>query len=680
MNTNQGGMMMRRKCIFVSLVFLMVLGWFSASGQESAGGTKGDVGSHYDYLIRMPDFMQDFPILKRWGAGVVWEWWSKNRKIRVEHSVAVYPREVMVTADALNQAIETYRGDLVQNYSLMGMTPDFFQISQERYLYQKREGDKWMLAIAERTEDSKCTIAVCWVYGEAQAEVNAVLRAVRSGVFGRYELSFYTSCYARQKKMRDRSNGRLVIELRKGGDVYHKDKKISLLDITRLSREWVDHPLVGKARLHLRADKKSETQDIKNIVKAAADGGVVDVIFGTFTHSALSISRTEAQILLAHSEEIDELIKLVGIDPLAAVKQAERWPNGVAKDRALIRIAEKWARLAEDPEVAAAWVESLPEGETKIEALQRVSYYLVKKDLAAAMRWAEGLSEKGARAVKSRMIFHWPSRDIEEAVAWVEGWSDVVDKNTTLISLARRWAESAPEDASQWVEGWYDGEDKNRAMVEVAYLWSRFKKYQEVSAAAVWIDGWPDGKVKDKARKRVVSSWSYRDYKAAAMWIDKWSEGRIKWEAAKGVAERASGYEPQWVAAWVKTWADEKYQRQAYLYLIREWARKDPMEAAEWAGSLDDGDIKLEVYRKLVVNWSHAKDVDGAVKWVESLTDGVYKKAAIQGLIRKWVFNFNFDKAEKWIKGFPEGDAKYEANKELAKSRAILKSMPTAIE
>lgn len=81
--------------------------------------------------------------------------------------------------------------------------------------------------------------------------------------------------------------GRIVVNIHEDGTFYGPETTMKFPNADAVS-EYVDaerqknDDLRVKSRLHLRADKRVSTRYIKEIVKAAADALVVDVIFGTY--------------------------------------------------------------------------------------------------------------------------------------------------------------------------------------------------------------------------------------------------------------------------------------------------------------------------------------------------------------------------------------------------------------
>lgn len=82
------------------------------------------------------------------------------------------------------------------------------------------------------------------------------------------------------------SHGRIVVNIYEDGRVFGSNKKelATMQDISSYVDEIkiLNDSVSVANRLHLRADKYTDTRNIKKVVQAAADVGVHDVIFSTY--------------------------------------------------------------------------------------------------------------------------------------------------------------------------------------------------------------------------------------------------------------------------------------------------------------------------------------------------------------------------------------------------------------
>lgn len=76
------------------------------------------------------------------------------------------------------------------------------------------------------------------------------------------------------------SKDRLVLNVYADGSVYDQNRKLlTLTDVTAfVETEKLANP---NLRLHLRADRETEHENVKKVIDAVAQGGIKDVIFST---------------------------------------------------------------------------------------------------------------------------------------------------------------------------------------------------------------------------------------------------------------------------------------------------------------------------------------------------------------------------------------------------------------
>ena len=94
---------------------------------------------------------------------------------------------------------------------------------------------------------------------------------------------------ALESKPLSEARGRIVVNLTKDGTVMDiNGKVINLSDVENLCRTKNDlNQKAGiKTKLHIRADHRSDMRDVKKVVTAGANAGVIDVVFATFRHQS----------------------------------------------------------------------------------------------------------------------------------------------------------------------------------------------------------------------------------------------------------------------------------------------------------------------------------------------------------------------------------------------------------
>lgn len=91
---------------------------------------------------------------------------------------------------------------------------------------------------------------------------------------------------ADKAEVAETSIGRIVVNIHEDGTILDpNERELSTTDeiTTYVSEQKDNHDLADiKSRLHVRADKYTNTRAIKKVVQSAAEAGVTDVIFGSY--------------------------------------------------------------------------------------------------------------------------------------------------------------------------------------------------------------------------------------------------------------------------------------------------------------------------------------------------------------------------------------------------------------
>jgi hypothetical protein len=131
------------------------------------------------------------------------------------------------------------------------------------------------------------------------------------------------------------------------------------------------------------------------------------------------------------------------------------------------------------------------------------------------------------------------------------------ERDTALLGVAGRWAETEPESVAEWLAGFPPGHLRQDAFAALASVWAA----KDSAAAAAWFSGQtalPNG---DQMMSRVAPILA--DY--------------LPETAARLVAESI---------------APGDAQNEAALFVVQSWAAKDLTAAAEWVGRFPPGSLR----------------------------------------------------------------------------------------
>jgi hypothetical protein len=119
--------------------------------------------------------------------------------------------------------------------------------------------------------------------------------------------------------------------------------------------------------------------------------------------------------------------KIVEDNPEEAARWAASMPEGKAREIATARVAQTW--VVRDPEAAAKWVEKLPSGATRNEALVGMIYGIIEIDPEGASRWAPLITDPKQRTTSIERIYSaWYRRDPAAGLEWVRNLPNVDER------------------------------------------------------------------------------------------------------------------------------------------------------------------------------------------------------------------------------------------------------------
>lgn len=185
-------------------------------------------------------------------------------------------------------------------------------------------------------------------------------------------------------------------------------------------------------------------------------------------------------------------------------------------DRLMAIVAGEELR-AGGPEAAASWAETLPDGELKGAALDRVADRYVRENPEAAARWAEQFADQdyAARAI-STLGEEWAERDPQAAVGWLERLPEGRGQMSGLQSAFGDWEDRDPEAAGKHLLSMSPSPQRDSAISGFAagYAW------QDPQTAIAWAQDISDPALRQSSLTRAGQAFFRRDPEAAKAWLE----------------------------------------------------------------------------------------------------------------------------------------------------------------
>lgn len=399
-------------------------------------------------------------------------------------------------------------------------------------------------------------------------------------------------------------------------------------------------------------------------------------------------------------------------DPLAAAARALSIEKPADRREALGFIASQWA--LEAPEAAWNWASSLehpadreeatrslisylalygdtglasgfldkmPPGKSRIEALNSIVSSLANHDHEAAYRFVRSRSGEGnLEQAYSSVFYRWALIDPEGAFKTAHADLDPGRARRTAYQYTLTGVAKRDPEAAVRLFGTIEEADQSILASSLANALAEASRV----TALTWAGSLPDGEVKESVFASVLSHWTEEDPKAAAAFglqlgnpslrqrslsstLSKWAESDARqamtWAVEKLAPEDQSAVIPgqllrSWVrhdlagaSAWVGTLPEGTLRDQSVPALVATWSDRDLVAAGEWLKQLPPGrarDLAAERYAGRVFN----TDPEAALAWASSIGAEAMRKAQLGSLAERYL-RHQPEKAKRWIAESP---------------------------
>lgn len=331
--------------------------------------------------------------------------------------------------------------------------------------------------------------------------------------------------------------------------------------------------------------------------------------------------------------------QLVQEDPGKAATLLSSLPANNQTVHQFSNLASQWAQ--QDLDAAQRWVESLPAGRTREQAMNGIigtsaqtdpakaagilggavvtnqnSYQVgmvvgewIKTDQTAALAWLDSLDLRGdaQRNVHSQFLQNWVNEDAPAASRYALGIQDEKSRQQAINSLVGAWGNNDPVAARDWIMNSLEGDAKNRSLNSLIQNLTHqdyataLQYYQEATAnlAPEAID-----KTFGNTASRIASNWVQHDPKAAGQWVMSLPEGETRANSIRSMVDEFGNYDIKGAAEFVNTLASGKERDQAVGALVSDLNQQaDPASAFDWAASISDASRRESMIRNAANQW-----------------------------------------------------------------------------
>ncbi|HEV2694949.1 MAG TPA: hypothetical protein VG347_18795 [Verrucomicrobiae bacterium] len=275
-------------------------------------------------------------------------------------------------------------------------------------------------------------------------------------------------------------------------------------------------------------------------------------------------------------------------------------------------------QLAKDNLAAAAgWVQSVPAGEARENALRTVADNWNRNDSAGALDWAKNLEDAGERTSATESVLTMlaatdPQRAADLASQNLSGEA----LNRVLQKSLANLATVNPQAAADAVSKLPAGETQTATAIAVA----RALAAADPAAAIAWLQTLP-AETQPVALNNTLDLWLQQDAGAAGKYVSELSAGSAQDAAVSHLAESWAEKDPAAAIAWAAGLSAGPAQNAAIISLTSGWARSDPAAAVRWTAELPaDNAARSEALKGAYSYWEMA-DATAAATYLGGLSE-----------------------------------------------------------
>jgi hypothetical protein len=200
-------------------------------------------------------------------------------------------------------------------------------------------------------------------------------------------------------------------------------------------------------------------------------------------------------------------------DPIRASQLLAEMPFSEERGEAMAALLPHL--LAQGPQAAQAWAESIKDEQLKQGAISRIAETLAAKDPAGTAEWLTRHPGEAAERSMDNVISAWMEQDKDSAIAYYKGLPSGPARSNALRGVANSMAMNDPRAAADFLDqNAVDADDR----VYQQFAWHSFGQAPDL--AANYIGKIADPREQERMYSRMLDGWLRRDFEAASSWIN----------------------------------------------------------------------------------------------------------------------------------------------------------------
>lgn len=182
-----------------------------------------------------------------------------------------------------------------------------------------------------------------------------------------------------------------------------------------------------------------------------------------------------------------------------SAKMAENLKPWAWREEVLFKVAQEWAR--QDPVAASVWAQQLTDATERANVFDHVCMEVSRIDPAQALELAEN-----HRTLQERLIQILATQDPTSAIRWAEKLTDSGARQSAFAKIALGHAENSPHEAARMVaEHLASSSLQDETALAVLHKWI----LRDPGGAKAWVEIFPDGPLLEIAESELAAAAAY---------------------------------------------------------------------------------------------------------------------------------------------------------------------------
>jgi hypothetical protein len=330
--------------------------------------------------------------------------------------------------------------------------------------------------------------------------------------------------------------------------------------------------------------------------------------------------------------------QLIREDPAKAAEIMTTLPATNRNSHYFSQLASEWAQ--HDVDAAKRWVDSLPAGRAREQAMQGMIQSIAQNDpaKAASMISPEDINGNNSHLVGT-LLGQWVRTDQKAAMDWL-GTLDLRGNNqqNAISQLMHSWADEDVAAASRYALGIEDEKSRKQAITPMVYAWAQ----NDPEAAKEWLVGNLDGDARNESFNQLIQNLSYHDHATALRYYQEATANLTPEQinksfsgAASQLASAMAEFDPQAAGQWVLSMPEGETRANTLNNMVQNWVYNDIKGAAEFVNTLPAGKERDRAVEPLVYQLGD-RDPESAFEWAASISDEKRRESMIQNTVNRW--------------------------------------------